>query len=189
MNASTPADRLAEGGAAELVPAPRASSELSADLRAELLDLVAAMDDYAAAAQAANTTRAYSGDWRQFEIWCSRYCLAALPAEPQTAALYLTSLARRGLKLSTVRRRAAAITRAHRVAGLVSPVWDARVITVLEGIARTVGAAPRRRWRFYATHFSPPSRASTSRPAAACATARSSSSGSRSDCGDRSSLP
>ncbi|MEJ7785749.1 MAG: hypothetical protein WKF96_13165, partial [Solirubrobacteraceae bacterium] len=101
-------------------------AEASGHTRAELLVLVAAMEDYAAAAQAANTTRAYSSDWRQFEFWCSRYGLAALPAEPQTAALYLTSLARRGLKLSTVRRRAAAITRAHRVAGLGSPVWDAR---------------------------------------------------------------
>jgi site-specific recombinase XerD len=115
---------------------------LAADLRAELLELVAAMDDYAAAAQAANTTRAYSSDWRQFEVWCARYGLASMPAEPQTAALYLTSLAHRGLKLSTVRRRAAAITRAHRVAGIGSPIWDPRVITVLEGIARTHGAAP-----------------------------------------------
>lgn len=84
MEASTPDHRLDEAVAAELVTAPRPPSELSADLRAELLDLVAAMDDYAAAAQAANTTRAYSSDWRQFESWCSRYGLAALPAEPHT---------------------------------------------------------------------------------------------------------
>lgn len=65
--------------------------------------------------------------------------------EPRTAALFLTAMARRGLKLSTIRRRAAAISRAHRQAGHTSPIWDPRVITVLEGIARTVGAAPQRK--------------------------------------------
>lgn len=118
------------------------ADDLPSDLRAELGDLVDAMDVYAAAAQATNTTRAYSSDWRSFETWCSRYGLSTLPAAPGTAALYLTSLAKRGLKLSTIRRRAAAITRAHRVAGHTSPIWDPRVITLLEGIARTVGGAP-----------------------------------------------
>lgn len=135
-----PNDDIAEAGV--LLLAPSSSDALSSDLRAELLDLVVAMEDYAAAAQAANTSRAYSSDWRQFDAWCLRYGFSAMPAEPQTAALYLTSLAHRGLKLSTVRRRAAAITRAHRVAGIGSPIWDPRVITVLEGIARSLGAAP-----------------------------------------------
>lgn len=103
------------------------------------------MDVYAAAAQAPNTTRAYRSDWAQFEAWCERYRLAALPAQPAVAALYLTALARRGLKLSTVRRRAAAITRADRLAGLSSPIWDPRVMTLLEGIARTLGPAPQRK--------------------------------------------
>jgi site-specific recombinase XerD len=110
--------------------------------RAELAELAAAMEDYAAAASSANTTRAYASDWRDFEAWCGRFGALALPADPGTAALYLTSLARRGLKVSTVRRRAAAITRGHRVAGHASPVGDPRVAQVLEGIARTHGAPP-----------------------------------------------
>jgi len=118
------------------------AGELPEHLRAELADLAQAMDAYAAAAQAPNTTRAYRSDWAQFEAWCERYHPAALPAQPAVAALYLTALARHGLKLPTVRRRAAAITRAHRLAGLHSPIWDPRVITLLEGIARTLGAAP-----------------------------------------------
>lgn len=65
-----------------------------------------------------------------------------MPASPATCALYLTALAQRGLKVSTIRRRAAAITRAHRQAAQPSPVWDPRVLTVLEGIARTHGSAP-----------------------------------------------
>lgn len=109
---------------------------------AELFELATAMEDYAAAATSANTTRAYASDWRDFEAWCARFGALALPAEPATAALYLTSLARRDLKVSTVRRRAAAITRGHRVAGHASPVGDPRVAQVLEGIARVHGAVP-----------------------------------------------
>jgi site-specific recombinase XerD len=126
-----------------LLPAPASlAQELPEELRDELSHLVDAMDRYAAAAQAANTVKAYSSDWRDFEAWCRRYGLVALPASPAVAALYLTSLAERGLKLSTVRRRAAAITRAHRVANASSPIWDARVMTLLEGLSRTIGTAP-----------------------------------------------
>lgn len=81
---------------------------LAGDARAELVDLATAMEDYAAAATSADTTRAYASDWRDFGAWCARFGALALPAEPATGALYLTSLARRDLKVSTVRRRAAA---------------------------------------------------------------------------------
>lgn len=145
-----PAEEVLEGViAVETSTLPALVGEIPSDLpddrRAELVALLEAMDDYAAAAQSPNTTRAYSSDWRHFESWAARYGLATLPASPATAALYLTSLARRGLKLATVRRRAAGITRAHRVAGLASPIWDPRVLTLLEGIARTAGAAPKKK--------------------------------------------
>jgi site-specific recombinase XerD len=117
------------------------ADELPGPLRDELADLVEAMDRYASAAQAANTVKAYASDWRDFEAWCRRYGLAAMPASPAVAALYLTSLGERGLKVSTVRRRAAAITRAHRAAGVASPIWDARVMTLLEGMSRTLSVA------------------------------------------------
>ena len=60
-------------------------------------------------------------------------------------ALYLTSLAKRGLAVSTIRRRAAAIARAHRQAGHVSATGDPSVVTVLEGISRVHGAAPNKK--------------------------------------------
>jgi len=111
-------------------------------LAPELAALVDAMAAYASAAQAPNTTKAYESDWRQFESWSDSHHLVAMPAAPATCALYLTGLAQRGLTVSTIRRRAAAITRAHRQAGHPSPVWDPRVLTVMEGIARTHGAPP-----------------------------------------------
>lgn len=105
-----------DGEAMLTLDAPQAGlpTELPAHLAAELADLAAAADQYAAAAQAENTSRAYASDWRQFETWCERYRLHSLPAAPAVVALYLTSLAKRGLTVSTVRRRAAAIGRAHR---------------------------------------------------------------------------
>lgn len=122
-------------------PSADFSDALPAGLDPELCQLVDAMAAYAAAAQAPNTTKAYESDWRQFEQWATEHRLAAMPAAPATCALYVTALAQRGLKVSTIRRRAAAITRAHRQAAQPSPVSDSRVLTVLEGIARTHGSA------------------------------------------------
>ena len=121
-------------------PAADFADALPAGLDRELTELVEAMATYAAAAQAPNTTKAYESDWRQFERWAQEHALDPMPAGPATCGLYLTALALRGLKVSTIRRRAAAITRAHRQASHPSPVWDPRVLTLLEGIARTHGA-------------------------------------------------
>jgi site-specific recombinase XerD len=123
-------------------PAADFADALPADLDPDLAELVDAMAAYASAAQAPNTTKAYESDWRQFEHWADGHLLVAMPAAPATCALYLTALAKRGLKVSTIRRRAAAITRAHRQANHPSPVWDPRVLTVMEGIARTHGTPP-----------------------------------------------
>jgi integrase len=57
----------------------------------------------------------------------------------------VTSLARRGLAVSTIRRRAAAIARPHRQAGHLPATSDPRVLTVMEGIARVHGSAPHKK--------------------------------------------
>lgn len=123
-----------------VLPAP-----VSEALATELVELAKSAEEYAAAAQAPNTTRAYASDWKQFESWCHRYQLVSLPAPPAVLALYLTSLAKRGLSVSTIRRRSAAIARAHRLAGYLSATGDPQVVTVLEGISRVHGAAPNKK--------------------------------------------
>jgi site-specific recombinase XerD len=120
-------------------------SGLPAELAAELTELIDAAQEYAAHAQAENTSRAYASDWKQFEAWCERYGLIALPAPVSVVTLYVTSLAKRGLTVSTVRRRTAAIARAHRKAGLLPPTSDPAFVTGLEGIARVHGAAPNKK--------------------------------------------
>src|SRR5450755_4012018 len=114
-------------------------------LAAELAELIEDAERYTAAAQALNTTRAYASDWSQFQAWCDRYRLESLPASAAVIGLYVTSLAKRGLALSTIRRRAAAIARAHRQAEHLPATSDPRVLTVMEGIARVHGSAPHKK--------------------------------------------
>jgi site-specific recombinase XerD len=119
--------------------------ELPAERAAELAELFDDAQRYADAAQAINTTRAYASDWKQFTAWCDRYRLEPLPAPAAVVGLYLTSLAKRGLAVSTIRRRAAAIARAHRQAGHLPATSDPGVLTVMEGIARVHGSAPNKK--------------------------------------------
>ena len=58
--------------------------------------------------------------------------------------LYITALAAKGRKPSTIRRRLASISVAHQVAGFETPTPDARVRAVWAGIRRHQGMAPRK---------------------------------------------
>ena len=69
--------------------------------------------DYAEAAQADNTRRAYRVGWNDFIAYCADNGFDALPASPQSVALYVTALAGRA-KLATIRLYLAAIAERHR---------------------------------------------------------------------------
>ena len=92
---------------------------------------------------AANTRTGYSLDWALFRTWCEQFGYTALPAVPETVALYLThTIATEKRKVSTASRRACAIAYYHRQAGLPSPVTrEAR--RVLTGARRLRGERPR----------------------------------------------
>jgi hypothetical protein len=162
-------------------------AEPPAHLAAELAELIDDAERYAAAAQAINTTRAYASDWNQFQAWCERYQLASMPAPAAVIALYVTSLARRGLAVSTIRRRAAAIARAHRQAGHLPATSDPRVLTVLEGIARVHGSAPNKKTALLRDPLLELIDRIDTAPQPGYATARCCCSDSRSACGDPSS--
>jgi integrase len=80
--------------------------------------------------RAASTTRAYAGDWRDFRAWCRRRRARCLPASPATVAAYVDDATRR-VRVSTVRRRVAAVRAAHVDAGLASPTADRAVQAAL----------------------------------------------------------
>jgi len=108
----------------------------------ELAALTDRLREYVSRSKAANTVRAYASDWRDFAGWCSARGLDALPARPETVALYLTEQADR-IRVSSLNRRLSAIAQAHQLAGLESPAADSRVRIVMGGIRRVKGAAQR----------------------------------------------
>lgn len=98
-------------------------------------------EEYGAAARSPATRRAYQADLAHFHAWCAEHGLDALPAAPQTVALYLTALSER-LKVATLARRFTAISVAHRAAGHTSPTAHPAVRDIMAGIRRTMGVAP-----------------------------------------------
>ncbi len=97
---------------------------------------------FIASSKADSTRRCYASDWADFQGWAATNGVEYLPAEPETVAIYLTALAQRGRKVSTIRRRLAAITHYHRNAGHASPTGHPGVEATVTGIARQLGSAP-----------------------------------------------
>lgn len=108
------------------------------------------------------TARAYAHDWDDFCTFCTWHGLVALPAAPQTLALYLKALESRksrspaangngkrsgaaGLAISTLRRRLAAIASQHTQAGHPTPTEHALVRRMLRRYARTRGTAAQKK--------------------------------------------
>ena len=96
---------------------------------------------YLASASARNTIRGYRSSFRQFELWAIRAGVPALPASPETIALYLGAQAGR-LKASTLGHHLAAIAKAHKTAGFPSPIRENALISeTLKGVKRVHGTA------------------------------------------------
>jgi integrase len=103
----------------------------------------AAAEEYIRAARSTATLRAYRADWRDFSAWCAAHELAALPAEPETVALYLSALAKLGRHAGTIGRRATTIGLVHQRQGLASPSAHRMVREALRGIRRKLGTRQR----------------------------------------------
>ena len=97
---------------------------------------------YVLHSRAENTRRAYAADWLHFTFWCDCHQREALPALPDTVALYIAALAD-SHKPATITRRLAAISKAHSAKGYASPasLKHAAVAEVLAGIRRDCGTA------------------------------------------------
>lgn len=107
----------------------------------DLAELIEDAQDAARAAKSAATVRSYRRSWATFQAWCEGHGLSALPAEPGTVALFLMSRAKQGRKVATLQVDLAAISQAHKAAGLASPRSGAQVAEVMKGIRRTKGVA------------------------------------------------
>lgn len=103
--------------------------------------------NYARAARAPATMRAYRSGWADFALWCEQAGETAMPATSQAVAAYISHLAGIGAKVSTIEQRLAAISTAHKAAGYTdpNPARSERVREVLQGIRRTTGTRPNKK--------------------------------------------
>jgi site-specific recombinase XerD len=115
---------------------------IPAPLAAALLPAMQKTQEYLENARSRNTIRGYSSDWKQFERWCGERAINALPATPDSIAVYLSD--RAGvLKTSTLEHHLSAIAKAHKAAGYASPIKDnVFICETLKGIKRVHGMAP-----------------------------------------------
>ena len=88
------------------------------------------------------TRKAYATDWESFTAFCRRFNRAALPADPETVALYLAEQAETGLAPSTLGRRAAAVKHVHESADLPDPTAHKALTALLQGVRRDNAARP-----------------------------------------------
>ncbi len=109
------------------------------------------IEDLLAEAQAAarnsippNTARAYRADWKDFQKFCARHQLSALPARSESVCAYLAARSHIH-KVSTIRRRLTVIGKVHGIRGMPNPLDDPRVRQTWRGILRQLGTAELRK--------------------------------------------
>lgn len=85
-----------------------------------------------------NTQRAYLSDLAQVSSWCSQQGWSSLPLHPDHLCAYLTDRADH-LKLSTLRRHLASISKAHQFTGLANPVTTDAVKVTMHGLVNLYG--------------------------------------------------
>ncbi len=105
--------------------------------------------EYIISSLAENTLRNYAVDVKIFRLWCEGRGLDYLPATPATVANFLAAEAKKEepvLKVSTIKRRAAAIRYVHKMADLdILPTDSAIVKKTIKGIMREKLVAPNKK--------------------------------------------
>ena len=115
-----------------LIPVP------SENKQSEILNLSFKAREYINNSKSDNTKKSYTSDWKDFTTYCQRIDVNPLPASIHTIVNYITALADTA-KVSTITRRATAISQAHEAAGYPSPTHSLPVRSVLKGIRKTKG--------------------------------------------------
>lgn len=118
----------------------------------EIQRLVVDAIDYARQSRAPATLKAYQSDWRLFEKFCVLHGLGALPAEPSTVALFITKLAE-SHRPSSIQRKLAAISVAHKTAGVPSPIAAEVVHSTMAGVRRAKGMGKNQKSPIRARHL------------------------------------
>ncbi len=109
--------------------------------------LVDTARDYAKAATAENTNKAYAADWKHFARWCRLKGTDPLPPSPEMIGLYLTDLAAPSngspaLSVSTIDRRLSGLAWNYAQRGFTLDRKNRHIATVLAGIKRKHARPP-----------------------------------------------
>jgi integrase len=135
---------------------------ISSSFESQAVGAARHIDDYAESAAryvktgqqgAVNTQRAYAGDWQRFTVWCADHDREPLPADVATLAAFVTSLAEAGKKVATIQRHCASVSKAHQLAGFLTPTDDRQFKTLLEGISREKGVKQKQAAAFTLAYF------------------------------------
>jgi integrase len=117
-------------------------------LPAHLEPLAERARDYARAASAKSTHRAYAADWRHYLAWARRQNLPPLPPDPQVIGLYIADAAfgaaanGKASAVTTIERRLSALSWNFAQRGQPLDRSDRHIAGVLAGIRRTHGRPP-----------------------------------------------
>lgn len=101
-------------------------------------DLVRA-SEMSAEADAPNTRRAYESDLGDWKDYADANDLKDFPIVPEALAGYLSSMEKRGLKYTTIRRRCSALSRLHKDLEAPSPFDNAKIRNQLKALGRRLG--------------------------------------------------
>ena len=85
----------------------------------------------------------YQKHWRYFAEWCERREFQSLPAHPGVVSIYLCQRASQNAAVSTLRTAMAAIGYFHNMKRYSSPCANPGLRSVMRGLARMNGRAPR----------------------------------------------
>ena len=89
--------------------------------------------------KANNTIRAYKSDFYDFGLFCVKNGFKSLPTNPKTLSLYLTYLATKDNKISTIKRRIVSIGIVHKMKGHYLDTKHPAIVENLLGIKRRKG--------------------------------------------------
>lgn len=149
-----PADTVTTAAETDSVVADTVALQLHEAGRGASIERLAELESKIAgavqASRAPSTLKAYQRDWADFTLWCESNGLASMPASPATVAAYLVELGepkddRPPRAISTIQRRKAAISEAHKLSGEPNPCLDPLVKQVTKGLRRKLGVASTRR--------------------------------------------
>jgi integrase len=143
-----PGDHAGDERKDDMIALPAHAGGLAGLAGSGVLDrLVDTARDYARAATAENTNKAYAADWKHFARWCRLKGTDPLPPSPEMIGLYLTDLAAptngaSPLSASTIDRRLSGLGWNYAQRGFTLDRKDRHIATVLAGIKRKHARPP-----------------------------------------------